>query len=336
MKPTRKSRPLFEDPVLATSFGPRPTQDDHRERSEAPTSTLSKLLKSAPPRRPVQKKNCDQSQTKLRHEHFNNATTREPQLLVKFPASRPKTFAVPDNPEKDCRILAYEARSDVNEASFILDGIADIDFNEFIDDSDSDSSSCSSSDSSDDASSDYSDDSERSTDMDPEEYSEDCGGKETSGPAYSLAASLGRIEQVFLPNEAKSPSPPQDDDQNSINHNSNNPFAAGFDFAMNRPTSPKVHRRRSNPFCAIKFDSPKQERSINRRRKSSTGSLYADGYRHSLPDIFAPLEGEEIRPEEDPVKAVTGLKPYSRGMEDQVFAAFQQIAQNMARQALKF
>jgi hypothetical protein len=49
------------------------------------------------------------------------------------------------------------------------------------------------------------------------------------------------------------------------------------------------------------------------------------------------LEGEEIGPEEDPVKAVIGLKPYSRGMEDQVFAAlFQQIAQNMARHANQF
>jgi hypothetical protein len=348
MKPTRKSRPFFEEPVVATNFGPprRPMQDDHRERSaEAPTLTLSKLLRSAPPRRPVQKKNSDQSQAKLHHEHFTNATTREPQLFVKFPASRPKTFAVPNEPEEGC---CYETRSDVNEATFILDGLADIDFDEFIDDNDSDSNtnSCSSCDTSDDASSNYSDDNERSTDVHSEEYSEDCGDEKSSCPAYALDSSLDRVEQVFLLNEAKSPSPRQDDDKNSINHNSNNPFAAGFDFALSRPVPPKAQSQRSRPFCAIKFEPPKQERSIDCQRRSSMGSsVYSDGHlpktfhfprRYSLPDIFAPLDGEEIGPEEDPVKAVIGLKPYSRGMEDQVFAAFQQIAQNMARHANQF
>jgi hypothetical protein len=58
--------------------------------------------------------------------------------------------------------------------------------------------------------------------------------------------------------------------------------------------------------------------------------------RHSLPPIFAPLEAEEIGPEDDPVKALMGLKPNSIGMEAHVSAAFERIAQTMARHANQF
>ena len=312
MKLTRGWRSsVSDDSVVATNVGSQssPLEKDQLECSAAADDeipTLSTLLKQASVlRRPLPGTNpTTHSKTNEPVEPFLPATTMRKataSLVVDFPECRRKSYAVHDHDttkEDDLDISDHHSTC-----------VARLDVRDCINDSDSDSSSCSSSDSS----------------------------AYTTTPQYE--ATTGALT-------------PHEHGKNKINHNRNDPFAAGFEFArLSRSTSSTttVPRRRSNPFNSIKFESPKQERCTQLcQRRASMGGISpytGDGQlaktfhfprRHSLPPIFAPLEAEEIGPEDDPVKALMGLKPNSIGMEAHVSAAFERIAQTMARHANQF
>lgn len=328
MQPARKSRPVSgNSKVASTSFGPTTSlmQDNlhHDYSAQAQTLKWFQLFRNVPPRRHFRTKHSDKFKTNAHDEHFIQARKRD-QLIVKFPESGQKTFAITSKIEEDA-LEEYETREDVNRD---CTSVTDLDFGQFVDDNDTDSSSCSSSDFSnycgDDESwsnesdwdsssfssstssnyviSDYSGDSERSsdTDTDSEEFSDDFDGENSSGPAYALAFYSDRVEKVFLSNEAESIPPPLDVDKDRINYNSHGPFSAGFDFAMmNRAPSTKVQNRRSDPFCAIKFNSPKLKEIVianedPRRTDDRLPRTFHFPRRHTLPPIFAPLTREEM------------------------------------------